>query len=65
MEEGGIEGHGQGRGEQNGVSEVKNEWCRWRVGCLGEMYEWRTKVIEIRRIHSRTTHVAKEKKEIA
>lgn len=41
----GIEG--TARGEENGVSEGKNEWRLWKVGCEGEVYEWRTEVTEI------------------
>lgn len=41
----GIEG--MGRGERNRVNEGKNEWCLWRVGGVGEVYEWRTEVTKI------------------
>lgn len=36
-----------GRGDGNRVNEGKNEWCLWRVGCVGEAYEWRTEVTKI------------------
>lgn len=41
----GIEG--MGRGEGNRVNEGKNEWCLWREGCVGEVYERRTEVTKI------------------
>lgn len=34
----------EGIEERNGVNEGKDEWCLWRVDCVGEVYGWRTRV---------------------
>lgn len=50
-----------GRGEGNRVNEGKNEWCLWRVGCVGEVYEWRT---EVTKIEYRQQHDASGKRKM-
>lgn len=51
---------GIGRGEGNGTNGRKNEWCLWRLGCVGEVHGWRTEVTEIEIIDGRMTQAAEE-----